>query len=189
MTHSVSTTGRYRSVDGERARVAAAHAVEAAVDPAGEAALGVPRAQQPRAHHRRQRQRHDARDDHGAGERERELAEQRSGQAALNADRRVDGRQRDRHRDDRPDQLARGVDRRLHRPLALVQVAFDVLHHHDRIVHDEADRQDDGEQRQQVDREAGDHHQEHGADRARSESRRSGSAPTGTSRGTGRSRR
>ena len=68
------------------------------------------------------------------------------------ADRRVDRRQRDRHRDDRPDQLARRVDRRLHRPLALVQVPLDVLHHHDRIVHDEADREDDREQRQQVDR-------------------------------------
>ena len=44
-----------------------------------------PGAQQLRAHHRRQRQRDDAGDDHRAGQRERELAEQRSGQAALNA--------------------------------------------------------------------------------------------------------
>ena len=85
----------------------------------GEAALGVAGAQQPRGHHRRQRQRHDAGDDHGAGQRERELAEQRAGQPALDADRRVDRRQRDGHRDDRPDQLARGVDRRLDRALPL----------------------------------------------------------------------
>ena len=45
-----------------------------------------------------------------------------------------------------------------------MDVPLDVLHHHDRVVHDEADREHDGEQRQQVDGEAGRQHQEHGPD-------------------------
>ena len=71
----------------ERARVAAPHAVEAAVDPAGEARSVSPARRSFDAHHRRQRQRHDAGDEDRAGQRERELAEERAGQAALDADR------------------------------------------------------------------------------------------------------
>ena len=67
-----------RSVPASARDVGAAHVVEAPVDQAGEAALGVAGAQQLRAHHRRQRQRHDAGHDHRAGQRERELAEQRA---------------------------------------------------------------------------------------------------------------
>ena len=58
--------------------------------------------------------------------------------------------------------------------LAHVQVALDVFDHDDGVVHDEPDREHDGEQREQVEREADDQHQEHRADRARSESRRPG---------------
>jgi hypothetical protein len=53
---------------------------------------------------------------------------------------------------------------RRHGLLALVQVPLDVFHHHDRVVDDEADRQHDGQQRQQVDRESGNQHQKHRAD-------------------------
>ena len=56
------------------------------------------------------------------------------------------------------------VDRRPEGRLARVDVPLDVLHHHDRVVDDEADREDDREQRQQVDREARRQHQEDGAD-------------------------
>ena len=149
---------------GQDARVAAADAVEAPVDPAGEAALAVARAQQPSGHHRRQREGDDAGHDDRAGQREGELAEQRAGEAALDADRGVDRGQRDRHGDDRPDQLARRRQRRRDRRHAGVQVALDVLDHHDRVVDDEPDRQHDGQQRQQVDGEAGGQHQEDGAD-------------------------
>ena len=96
---------------GERAHVAAAQAVEALVDPAREAFVRVARAQQLRGHHRRKRERDDAGDDDRAGEREGKLAEERAGQAALNADRRIDRGERDRHRDDRPDQFARALQR------------------------------------------------------------------------------
>ena len=95
---------------GESTFVGAADTVEAPVDPAGEAALGVSCAQQLRSHHRRKRQRHDSGDDHSSCERERELPEQRSGQAALNTDRGIHCRQRDGHRDDRADQFTRGID-------------------------------------------------------------------------------
>ena len=43
------------------------------------------------------------------------------------------------------------VDGRAERRLARVDVPLDVLHHHDRIVDDQPDREHDREQRQQVD--------------------------------------
>src|SRR6185503_10215603 len=55
-----------------------------------------------------------------------------------------------------------GFERRLVRPFAAVDMPLDVLDHDDRIVDDETNRQHDGEQRQQVDREPGEQHQEHG---------------------------
>ena len=144
---------------GEHAEVELPQALEPPVNKSGEPALGVARAEELRAHHRRERQRHDAGHDHRAGEREGELAEERAGEAALDADGRVDRGERDRHRDDRADQLARRFDRRPDRRLTEVHVPRDVLHHHDRVVHDETDRQHNGEQRQQVDREPGGKHQ------------------------------
>ena len=84
-------------------------------------------------------------DDRGR-QRHREFEEQRAGQTALEADRRVDGRQRDRHRDDRAEQLARADQRRLDPGPALTHVPLDVLDHDDRVVDDETDRQDDREQ-------------------------------------------
>ena len=67
----------------------------------------------------------------------------------------------------KPD-LGRAVERRLQRRLAHVQVADDVLQHHDRVVHDEADRQRQGQQRQVVERVAEQvHDPERGDDRHR----------------------
>ena len=148
---------------GQRSRVGVAQAVESAVDPAGEAALALSGAQKLRTHHRRQRERDDSGHDDRARERERKLTEQRAGQAALDTHRGIHRSQRDGHRDDRADQFPGGVDGRPEGRLAAMDVALDVLHHHDRVVHDEADREDDGEERQQVDREACRQHQEHGA--------------------------
>ena len=49
--------------------------------------------------------------------------------------------------------LAHAVEGRLHRRHAVfLHVAVDVLHHHDGVVDDKADRQHHGEQRQEVDR-------------------------------------
>src|SRR5207253_545253 len=57
----------------QQAYVSSPERVEAPIDPSGKAMFDVPGAQQPRSHHRRQRERHDARHDHGAGQGEREL--------------------------------------------------------------------------------------------------------------------
>ena len=132
----------------EHARISATHALKAAIDHSREAALGVSGAQQLRAHHRRQGQRHHAGNDHGAGERERELAEQRTGQTALNTDRRVHRGERDGHRDDRADQFAGSIDGRPERCLAQVKMPLDVLHHHDCVIHHQADREHDRQQGQ-----------------------------------------
>ena len=120
--------------------------------------------QQPRRHHRRQGQRHDAGDEHRARKRERELAEQRAGEPALDADRDVDRGESDGHCDDWPDQLARAEQRRVIRRASLADVALDVLDHDDRVVDDQTDRQHDRQQGQQIQREAEDLHQEHAAD-------------------------
>jgi hypothetical protein len=104
-------------------------------------------AQQLGAHHRRQRQRDEARDDDGAGERQREFEEQPPRLAGREGDRRVDGGERQRHGDDGEADLARALDRGGDRPHALFDVAVDVFEHHDGVVDDETDRQHHGEQR------------------------------------------
>ncbi len=138
--------------------------LEVPVDHPGEAAVGAAGAQEPGAHHRGERERHDSGDDHGAGEGERELAEERAGQASLDADRRVHRRQRDRHGDDRAGELPRRLDRGVERLFSQVEMPLHVLDDDDRVVHDETDGQHDAEKRQKVDREPGHQHQEDGAD-------------------------
>ena len=63
-----------------------------------------------------------------------------------------------------PDEFARAEQRRVHGRFAFADVAFDVFDDDDGVVHDKADRQHDGQQRQQVQREAEHLHQEHRAD-------------------------
>ena len=116
------------------------------------------------AHHGRQRQRDDAGNRHRSRERERKFAKQRARQAALQTDGRVNRRERDRHGDDRPDQLARPDQRGLEWRAPFAQMAFDVFNHHDRVVHDQSDRQHDRQQREQVEREPERLHQKDAAD-------------------------
>ncbi len=97
----------------EHSTVSLAQAVEVVIDPARESALfPLGAAEQLRAHHRRQRQRHDAGNRDRAREREGEFAKQRAREAALQTDGRVNGGERDRHGDHRPDQLARADQER-----------------------------------------------------------------------------
>ena len=77
----------------------------------GEAVLLVARAQEFRRHHRRKRQRDDAGNRDRAGQGEGKLAEERAGQTALDADRHINRGERDRHGDDRADELARAEQR------------------------------------------------------------------------------
>ena len=64
-------------------------------------------------------------------------------------------------------------ERRLERRLAVLDVAHDVLEHHDRIVDDEADREDERHHRQVVEGEVQHlHHREGAEDRERQRQRR-----------------
>ena len=110
--------------------------------------------EQLRAHHRRQRQRDEARNDHGTRQSQREFEEQASGRSWHEGDGRIDGGQRQRHRHDGEADLAHALDRRVERLHALLDVAEDVLEHDDGVVDDEADGEHHGEKRQRVDREA-----------------------------------
>ena len=128
--------------------------IERAVNNRGESFIHVLGAQQMGRHHWRQRQRDHARDENGAGERERKFAEERSGQPALQRDRRVDRRQRDCHRDDWAYQFARAFQRSIHARHAFANVTFDIFDDDDRVIDDQPDRQHNREERQQVQREA-----------------------------------
>ena len=142
--------------------VARPQAVEHPVEKAREAALRFMVAQQLRRHHRRQGEGHDARNDDRAGEREGEFAEQRAGQSGGEADRRIDGGQRDGHADDRQRDLAGSLEGCVERLHPLLDVPVDVLDHHDGVVDDEADRQHQRQQGEQIDRIA--HRQQHHED-------------------------
>ena len=80
----------------------------------------------------------------------RELVEQQADHARHEEDRDEHRDQRGRDRDDREADLARAAQRRLERRLAVLDVAHDVLEHHDRVVDDQADGQRQAEQRDVV---------------------------------------
>jgi hypothetical protein len=84
------------------------------------------------------------------GEGQRKLAKQRPCQSALQADRGVHRRERNRHGDDRAYQLARPEQGRLVSAVSLSQVALDVLDDDNGVVHHQPDREHDGKQREQV---------------------------------------
>ena len=148
----------------ELAAVPIGNSVENAVDHPDEAAAQHLPAQQQRAHHRRQRDRDDAGNDHRTRQGESELAEQRPGDPAEKADRGVDGGERQGHRDHRTRDLAGADQRRLGRGPTLLDVPVNVLDDDDRVVDDEPDRQDHGEQGQEVEAEAQGCHDGPGAD-------------------------
>ncbi len=144
--------------------IGVAQAIESAVDEAAEPVLPHVVAQKLRAHHRRQRQRDEAGDDDRARKRESELAEQRARHARDEADRRIDGRERDRHRHDRQRDLVRAPDRGVERRHPLLDVAIDVLDHDDRVVDDKADAEHQRQQGQKIDRIAERQQRDHHAD-------------------------
>ena len=153
--------------DVERAPVERQHRVEAGLDDPVDAAVVVRFAMhEARAQHRRERER-DQRGDrdrgrHGQGE----FAEQTADDSAHE-------QQRDEHRDQRQADrqhgeadLARSLDRRLERRAAMLDVAIDVLNHHDGVVDHEADGDRQRHQRQIVETEVEQVHR-----RARAEQR------------------
>ena len=107
------------------------------------------------------------------GDHQRELREHLAGEARDECGGQEHRHQHEGDADDRPEQLVHGLDRRLLRRQAPLDVMRRALDHHDGIVHDDADRQHDREQRRQVDRESerrhgrkraddGDRHRGHG---------------------------
>ena len=143
--------------------VAVAELVEGLVQEVREALFVGVVGEQLGAHHGRKRQGNDARDDDGSDQGEGEFPEQRPREPALETDRRIDRRQRDRHRDHRAGQFLRPFETGGQRRQPFLHVPVNVLHHHDRVVDHQADRQHHRQQRQQVDGEAHHEHEEAGA--------------------------
>jgi hypothetical protein len=144
------------------------HAVEAAEQPAEgtvhaarQRVLGlVVAAQQQRGKRGRQRERVDGRDHRRDRDGHRELAVELTREAADEGQRHEHGHQHQRDGDDGARHLAHRAVGRFTRREPRLDVALHVLHHHDGVVHHDADRQHQPEQAQRVDREA--QHVQHG---------------------------
>src|SRR5918996_1039129 len=155
---------KVNSVSGVESKLWFTSRADGAIDPPGQPAFLFIAAEEGRRHDWRERQRHHPGDSHRPGEGERELPEQGAGEAALERDRRVHRRERNRHGDDWTHQLAGSLDRRIDRLHALPHVALHVLHHHDRVIHHQPHREHDRQQREQIQREPERLHQEHRPD-------------------------
>ena len=147
----------------EQPAVALPGIVEHPVHPPRHARLAALLRGHPAAHHRREGQRHHAGNEHRYGQRERELLEQHARHAGQEADWDIDHGERHGHGHDGRCQLPGAGQRRRRSGRALAHVPGHVLYHHDGIVHHQAHRQHDGQNRQQVERKA---HQRHGRHRA-----------------------
>ncbi len=131
------------------------HTVERAEQPAAEQPVEQPRKailrcvmglEQGSGQRRRQRQRVDRRDHRGNGDGQRELLVELPGEAGNEGG-------RDEHRaehqgggDDRPGHFLHGLTGRFHWRLAQTDVALNVLHHDDGVIHHDADGQHQAEQ-------------------------------------------
>ena len=141
--------------------VAAQHRVESGFAPLVELAVGdlAMGAQEARGHHRRQRQRHEHRDEDGHRQHDGEFAEQAADDAAHQQQRDQHRDQRDTDRHDGEADFLGAPEGRRHRRFAFLDIARDVLEHHDGVVDDESDRDGERHQRQIVERIAPDPHQ------------------------------
>ena len=112
--------------------------------------LAVVRLEPAAAEHRRERERDEARDQDRHRDGDREFLEEPADETAQEEHRDEHRHQGDRHRDDGEGDLAAALDGRLEHRLALLDVADDVLQHHDGVVHHEAHREGERHQRQVV---------------------------------------
>ena len=122
------------------------------MDEGVETALLTMRAHQLRGHHRGQGQGDEGGQRDRGRQGHRELAEQTAGVAFHETDRQEYRDQHGRGRDHGEGDLARAALGRDQGRLAEIGATLDVLEHDDRIVDDEADAENQGEQGQQVDR-------------------------------------
>ncbi len=117
-----------------------------------------------RGQRRRQGQRVERRDDRRDGNGQCELFIELPGKARNKRCRYEHRAQHQRRGNDRPRHFSHGLVRRLDRFKPQLDVTLDVLDHHNRVVHHDADGQYQAEQRQRVQRETEHVHQSEGAD-------------------------
>ncbi len=113
---------------------------------------------------RRQGQGVERRDHRGNGDGQRELLVELPGEAGNECRRDKHRAEHQRRGDDRPRHFLHGLTGRFLRRLAEADVALDVFHHDDGVVHHDADGQHQAEQRQRVERETEQVHDREGAD-------------------------
>ena len=128
-------------------------AVEPGEHPPEPAARLLARTEQQGRQRRRQRQRVEGGDDDRHRNRDGELLIEPSLNPAHHANRNEDRGEDQRDADDRPGHLLHRFQGRVFWAHPFFDVVFHRLHHDDRIVDDEADREDEAEERQRVDRE------------------------------------
>ena len=115
--------------------------------------------------HRRERKRHDQRNEHGKRRRQPEARHKSPDDALHKADRDKHRHQRQRRRQNRQSDLARAFDRGLVRAHALfLDKAKDVFEHDDGVVDDDTDHQREAEHRDRIERIAHRVHQRKGRD-------------------------
>ncbi len=139
----------------EHAPIGAGQAFQIAVDEAVQPARCLPgmRLEQLGGHHRRQRQRDERRQRDSGGQGDRQFTEQAPGIAFQEADRQEYRHQHGGGGDHRERHLRGAPLGRHQRRFAQVDAALHVFHHHDRVIHHQADAQHQRQQGQQVDRE------------------------------------
>ena len=139
---------------------------EPLVGPAGDRAFfrGRAVAQQLRAQHGHEGERHPGGNENRDRERDRKLVKQPADDVAHEQQRNERGDQRDGQRDDGKADLSGALQRGRERPLALLDEARDVLDHHDGIVDHEAGGDGERHQREVVKAETGEVHRAEGAD-------------------------
>ena len=103
---------------------------------------------------RAERQRIEGGDHRGNGDGDGELAEELARDPAQEGGRHEDREEHQGHGDHRPGHFVHGLVRRLAGRDALFQPALDVLDHHDGVVHDDADRQHQAEEREVIERDS-----------------------------------
>ncbi|MNO62032.1 hypothetical protein D3C76_526980 [compost metagenome] len=150
----------------QHAVVAGRHPIQQVMHSALELARGLVGPEHLGAHHGRQGQGYDAGDEHGPRQGQRELLEQGACDAPHQGDGRVHRSQGHRHGDDRHGDLPGTDDGGPERFFPLLDVAVDVLQHHDGVIHHQTDGEHHGEQCHQVYRETEHVHHHHHADEA-----------------------
>ena len=137
---------------GHTTQIGPGHPVVGTVEATQEPVRPMDRPQQARAQGRGEAQGHEGGDAHGDDDGERELAVDDPHAPAHQGHGNEDRRQHQGHGDHRPGDLVHTLAGRLDRRQALLDhEPLHVLHHHDRIVHHQADGQHQTEQAQYVD--------------------------------------